>query len=353
MPEEMMDDDFGAAFVDAMQEDDGVQEPPAEAAPEDPTVDEPAPAEGDPASGDQAPADDQPAELPPANADDPAPADVPPADAAPDDDIEQLKTKAHGYDSMFGRLDQVRRENDQLKQRLAQLEQATRQQSQISQPQQQAQPQPAAQIPEEIREEVGEFQRQYPQFANLVTDQGQEGQSLRKLLTEYGPEVAAIQADSVVTRHQLQQQVQQVQQSVQQDRASQLVEQKRSEVLGNHPELAAVADIGPDGSLYARQGKEQELQGYLQGVDSWIRSLPYGEAEGWMRVQQQGSPAEVHQLLTAYHNRSNQQPAPRQDPNRSARAAAAGAVPSRRGSLPRSDPDENDFSGAFSAALAE
>ena len=355
MPEEQMDD-FSAAFADALQKYDGAdQTPPADAAPEDPAfVNDPVPAEDDPTT-DQDPADVPPADQNQTPTDDPspAPADVPPADAAPDDDIEQLKTKAHGYDSMFGRLDQVRRENDQLKQRLAQLEQAARQ-PQAPQPRQQHQaPQPQAQIPEEIREEVSEFQRQYPQFANLVTDQGQVGQSLRKLISEYGPEVAAIQADSFVTRHQLQQQVQQVQQAVQQDRAAQLVEQKRAVLLGNHPELAAVADVGPDGRLYARQGKEKDLQGYLQGVDTWIRSLPYGEAENWMRIQQQGSPAEVHQLLSAYHNRSSQQQAPRPDPNRSARAAAAGAVPSRRGSMPKSEPDENDFSGAFSAALAE
>lgn len=361
MPEEMMDDDFGSAFADALKgyEDPGDQDPPAEAAPE--TPDEPAddPAQGDPAEGEAAQAD--PTDHPdPQTGDDPAPSDTaddPPAPAAPDDDIEQLKTKAHGYDSMFGRLDQVRRENDQLKQRLAQLEQMAGgqqepQQAQSGQPQSFA-PQ-AAQIPEEIREEVQEFQRQYPHFAELVSDQGQVGQSLRKLLADYGPEVAAIQADSVVTRNQLQQQVQQVQQTFEQDRAQQLVEQKRSALLGNHPELAAVADIGADGRLYARQGKEQDLQGYLQGVDTWIRSLPYGEAENWMRIQREGSPAEVSQLLSAYHKQTqSQQPAAQHDPKRSAKAAAAGAVPSRRASLPKAEPAPDDFSGAFAAALAE
>jgi hypothetical protein len=368
MPQEL-DDDFGSAFTEALMEpgdDPQHDDPPADAAPAgDVPADDPGsndPADSDPAQVDDPAPDDAPDQnqnSDPSQDAHPADSATPPADAAPaGDDVEALRTKAHGYDSMFGRLNQVRQENDQLRQRLAQLEQSFQHPSQAA-PQQQPQPQPQAsqqaQIPEEIQEEVQAFQTRYPQFANMVTDGGEIGKSLRTLLESYGPEVAALKAENLHVQTEMQQNLNQVQQTVQQSRMEQQAEQKRTLVLGNNPELAAIADIGRDGRLYPIQGKEQDLQSYLQGVDQWVRSLPYGEAENWMRIQQSGSPAEVNQLLGAYRNsKSSQPPRPGQDSSRQAKAAAAGAVPTRRGpQLPASEPDPDDFSGAFAAALAE
>lgn len=296
--------------------------------PAEPTGDEPAPdSDEDPGQGDP---------------DAPAGSDAPDGEAGID--LEELKKRAHGYDSMLGRLEQERNKVKSLEQQLASMQQPPAQQSPA--PAQDEGSAPSAtlsDIPEDIREDVEAFQKSYPGYARMITDGGEVGKSLRHLLMDYGPEVAAIQARSVDLENRLMGSLQNVQQQT--ARVQALSHQER--ILSDNNDLAQVAEIGDNGQFRPMPGKEQQFREFFTGLNEWVQSRPYAEATRWLDIQKQGTPAQVGELLNAYRTYRTSSRASASHGDRLDKARAAGTVPSRTPSIPAGEPDPDDFEGNF------
>lgn len=328
---------------------------PAEHQPEDKDADNPASTDGGETV--QEPDKDQSHDQPRGQEDPGAAGDDGPGDGQQQDtgtDLEELKRRAHGYDSMLGRLEQERSRVRSLEQQLEALKR--QQQTMQQQPGPGTQPardqQAKADIPEDLREDVESFKAKFPSYAAMIEDSGDVGGHLRSLLADYGPEVAAIQARTFDLENRLTGSLQQVQQQATTSMA--VAHQER--ILADNADLAEVASVGTDGSLRPAPGREQQFQEYFVGLENWIASRPYAEATRWMRIKESGTSAQVSELLKQYRE-SKQQPA--QQPSdhqssaaRQARARAAGTVPTRTVSVPKnSQPGPDDFDTTFGQLL--
>lgn len=314
------------------------------------------------------------------------------ADGATDAELEALKKQAHGYDSMKGRLDreqeELRRKAEQYEQVKAELrrtqeerrrmdEELARMQGARPAPQQEghgarqnqpgqpghqgqtAAPLPMAEIPEEIKEEADAFAKDYPDLTPLLRYPGREGEKLRKLLSEYGPDVAAIHGQAVMAQYQLAQserkmseRLSQAEMAAQQARqeALQQIEQDRktkhyAEIGSRHPEVQWIAD----------PNRKQDYAAFRKQLDDWVMDRPYREAQHIQHVLAQGTAPEVVALLDTF--KQSLKPAQAANGNgaedRARLAQAAAAVPTRPG-VPKpgnAPPPRDDFSAAWQEAV--
>jgi hypothetical protein len=266
-----------------------------------------------------------------------------PSEDSSREDLEELKKRAHGYDSMLGRLEQERARARALEQQLAALQQ---QRPTHSMDEGSAPAGEVADLPEEIREDVEAFQKNYPGYARMIADGGETGKSLRHLLTDYGPEVAAIQARSLELESKLTGSLESIQQQT--ARAQALSHQER--ILSDNTDLAEVATIDANGQLSPLPDRELQFQEFFTGLNEWVATRPYAEATRWLEYQQNGTPAQVGELLRnyrTYRTSAHDPTSQAASPARADKARAAGTVPSRSPSVPTKDPDPDDFEGNF------
>lgn len=288
-------------------------------------------------------------------------------------ELSELQRKARGYDSMLGRLQKEQRERQALEQRLAKLE--GRSPDQSSAPGQQSSPEQnqegtqaaKADIPAELKDDLAEFQAKYADFASMIEENSDRGQTLRNLLSEYGPDMAAVKAESIMVQERLNQQEQ---------------AKKEQEVQGYWQRIASDhQDVAQAFQLHFTQVDSTPVQEFSQALNEWIESKPKREADrlieirdgqdadaavqlisefkretGWGQSGWQGheeppaAPADPPQQ-NAVQDPNQQQASPSSPGGPQSDPDAAAAVPSRPSPPPVSRPSKDDFDGAWEEAV--
>lgn len=248
--------------------------------------------------------------------------------ASPAADLEELTRKAHGYDSMLGRLEAERAQRKALEAQLAQMRAPA--------------PQPAApasvEVPESIRAEMEELRQRDPRFAALALEDSAEGRRIRKGLEEYGVEYAADRADTVLLRREVDARLNAVQESAQSVSRESAMQAFYSAVGSRHADWVALA---------TDPARASEHERYMAGVRAWAEGLSYSEGARMFQIIDRGTPAEVSWLLDRYKEFTT---AGGSAPARSG-AEDARAVPSRPGQPPSARrASKDDFDAGWDEA---
>ena len=314
---DIMDDGgFGSAFEDdaPVADDPSDGDAPAQTADADN-------AEGQPAAA----TNDEFSEEDSADADAPAP------NQAPQEGDDELRKKAHGYDSMLGRLQKEREERKRLEERLAQLEQAATRPASA----QQQKPTTTAAIPDEIKEDFEELSKENPRIAALLAEDTPDAKRLRSALAEYGREYVEEKAEMLLTRRELEAKIATVESHQRLTAQEQAQRAFFSEIGSKHPDFVAIYGT-------------PEHQTYMAGVTQWAEDKPYSEAVKLFNVIENGTPAQIVALLDQYKSETQQGGQPvRQQPQRDPRAAAAAAVPARPSPMPRESGPKDSFDAGW------
>ena len=252
----------------------------------------------------------------------------------PEASQEEDETQKDNYKSLLGRHQRLQEELRLLKER---------QQIEASRPQQPPQRQQEfekAEIPEELKDDVEAFKKQYPEYSALIELKGREGDRIRGVLSEFGASMAAMQADTLVTRLELARSKQEVTQRV----SHQAAISHEQQIYAAHPDFAAL-----------EPSKKRE---FLEGIRGWIEEMPFREAQHWDRVFSEGSTQDTIQLFnefkrsryTTTQNNSKQQitNASRQQKIEDGLAVPSSARGARTGQSRPSEPDE--YTSGFLAA---
>ncbi len=305
LSEEQADNEFAAAFAE-----DDVQ--PAGA---------PAPtASGDDESGDDA-FDDAP-EKPGTQEGEQS---VAQSAGKPAVEQDELTRKAHGYDSMLGRLQAEQRKRQELEELLAKREAVPQQAAKVE-------------VPDDMKTELEELTKRDPQLAAIVLEDSKDGEKLRKGLEEYGVDYAEERADTIRLRREVHQKVSSVEAITQTAARDAQVNAFYSAVSVKHPDWVSVT---------TDPARRSEYDAYMANVRSWAESLPYADGANAFRIMEKGTPAEVTDLLDRYKAAKQGGGTSRKGPS----ADDALAVPSRSGPPPsRKIAPKDDFDAAFDEA---
>ena len=246
-------------------------------------------------------------------------------------DMSELEKKAHGYDSMMGRLQAEQRKRQELEARLAALESAPEQKP--------AAPEPTpVTVPDELKEDVAALQKRDPQLAAIVLEDSPEGKKLRKALEEYGVDYAEERASTIKLRRDLEVKLASIE-----AKTAGVVEQTATQAFyaqigAQHPEWVELA---------TNQSRAAEFNTFMDGVRSWAEGKPFREGQRLFKVIEAGTPGEINQLLSQY--KTEQVKPPQQKPKGD--AAAAMAIPTRSGTPPTKPlAPKDDFDAAFREA---
>ena len=211
----------------------------------------------------------------------PAPQDVPPDEGKPADQLEDKGedkgTDDQRYNSMMGRLKAAQQENSRMKSEFADMQARIRDlQSQLAAKQEP----PAQPVPVEGTEGLPDEVRA------LVQERSSDGEKMRRVLEEYGPEHMSVLAQAVLARREMQ------------NDAAQMRKQFAGDVRERHE--MALAETFPefaDAILGRDAAKTAELQ---DGIQAWIGQLPYAEGAEMQRILGNGTTYEVSGMLAKY-----------------------------------------------------
>lgn len=271
---------------------------------------------------------------------------------------EELERKRQDYEKIMAELQATQEESRKLDEDLAQVRQ-----NRAVQPASKAAPaEPAAslpmvEIPDELKDEARDFEREYPDLAHLLRYPGKEGETLRKLLAEYGPDVAATHGNTVMAMYRLTQAEADVRQKIEQlGQHTQQQQQEMQTRLENERRQAHYTQIYeavPEyGAIAEDPSRRAELEQFHAALSDWVDSRPYREASRMLEILRQGDAPAVINVLKAFQ--AEQSTGRTEAPNAARRAAAqaAAAVPSRVPRPPtRGRPDPNDAHAAYREAF--
>lgn len=191
--------------------------------------------------------------------------------------LEEKGADDQRYNSMMGRLKASQQENSRLKSQFSDMENRIRElQNQLAARQEQ----PAQPVPVEGAEDLQDDVRA------LVQEQSSDGEKMRRVLEEYGPEHVSVLAQAVLARRETQNATAQMRQQFDVDAR----ERHNMALAEAHPEFAD-AILGRDAA------KSAELQ---NGILAWIGQLPYAEGAEMQRILGNGTTYEVSAMLAKY-----------------------------------------------------
>ncbi|BDQ36307.1 hypothetical protein SYK_06670 [Pseudodesulfovibrio nedwellii] len=249
--------------------------------------------------------------------------------------------KAHGYDSMFGRLEKERNEKAQLRDELEALR------SQPAAPPVAPDPAPAVpvqqaasdfEVPDELKDDLAAVEKEDPQLAALFKEDTTDGKRLRGVLEDYGSDMALIQASTVQTARDAAAQV-----SEQGEVINQTVQQSANEAHN----AAVYAAVDGYEDLATNPDRALESQQYHQDLRTWVGEQPYATATEKFAVIEKGTPAQVASLINEFNATRETQATPPVDEKTKAAANAALAVDSKPGPLPKSKGSKDDFDAGW------
>jgi len=255
------------------------------------------------------------------------------------DDLETLKKRAHSYDSLKGRHQQVQDENRALKEELARLKQAPA-------PEQMADDD----VPEDLREDLAVIAGLDPELAELVREQSADGERLRKSLAKFGPESTSAMADSLRTRRYVEGQRQV-------ERVAQVVEKQKThyaDLLSAVPSLSECAVVAQNAEghyqLFANPDREADFNAYFKGLGEWLDELPHKTAKAYGEiVWKTGGPREVADVLKEYDKARK----PREHVDRELADDLAPVRSRSRGPGGGTGDDPNSFESAFNRRVRQ
>lgn len=239
-----------------------------------------------------------------------------------------MEKKAHGYDSMLGRLEKERAEKKRLQEELKNLRAA--QVEKDSAPADPIQKKEVFDVPDELKSELLDVEREDPELAVLFSEDSTDGRRLRSVLQDYGKDVALIQAGAVATARELKEQNQAITQTV-----SQSAEQAHVAAI------CAAVDGYED--LITNPSRKEEKEAYHRELREYVEAQPYNIAAEKLAVIERGTPTQVASLLNEFNATRGSLQADRAK----ADADAALAVPSKPSPLPKSKGDKNDFDAGW------
>ncbi|OEU70159.1 MAG: hypothetical protein BA863_00935 [Desulfovibrio sp. S3730MH75] len=253
-----------------------------------------------------------------------------------DDSAElSLEKKAHGYDSMLGRLEKERTEKATLQTELETLraQQIVTPVEDLAPANQEQQEVGSFEIPEELQGDLDEIGKEDPQLVALFEEDSVEGKRLRAVLDDYGPDMAAIQAASLLAARQVGEQGQEIKSTVEKNETEAHVSQIYSEV--------------PDyKDMTTNPNRAQESVEYHKHLREWVSEQPYNVAANHFNAIEQGSPQEVAALLKEFNSAKGSASDPVSEKTRQD-ADAALAVQSKNTPLPKSKGSKDDFDAGF------
>lgn len=197
---------------------------------------------------------------------------------------EEFRNTQH-YKSMFGRIEKERLEKEALKEKLKGIEASQRQ---LTQQQQQRPVFEKAEIPEEIKEDIAEFKKQFPEYGDLIELKGKEGDRLRSLLTEYGANFASVQAENLVVRIE----AARAKQDLSRQMADQIAIGHEQQIYAAHPDFAEM-----DNTSKVK---------FFEDLSRWIEDQPGREYREWDRIFNSGSTKETIRLFEAFKQSRSQ-----------------------------------------------
>ncbi|MBI9113135.1 hypothetical protein [Maridesulfovibrio ferrireducens] len=262
----------------------------------------------------------------------------PDEDPAPDQDDSaelSLEKKAHGYDSMLGRLEKERAEKARIQQELESLraQQTVTHVEDLAPANQEQQKVGSFEIPEELQSDLDEIGKEDPQLVALFGEDSVDGKRLRQVLEDYGPDMAAIQAASLHTARQIGEQGKEIKATVEKTETDAHVSQIYSEV--------------PDyKDLTTNPNRAQESVEYHQNLREWVSGQPYNVAAKHFHAIEQGTPQEVAALLKEFNSAKGSASSSVSEKTRQD-ADAALAVKSKNTPLPKSKGSKDDFDAGW------
>lgn len=249
------------------------------------------------------------------------------APQATEDNVENSQK----YRSMMGRLDKEREANRLLKEQLQQ--QTERRLGHADD--YNASAYEKATIPDDIKEDVDAFKKQFPEYSEIIESKGRTGDRIRKLLSDYGAEVAAVQADNAV----LKQEIRSSKDAIAQQLGDYAGLSHEHQVYAAHPDFA---DMLPD-----QKGV------FFNEMEEWIDSLPRVKGNEMRRVFEEGSTKETIKLFADFKAHKKNKSQQNQTNLRRQQAINDGmAVPSSARGAHRTVPvfKPDDYSGGFADA---
>lgn len=245
---------------------------------------------------------------------------------------DEIRKKAHGYDSMLGRLNKSQQREKELE---AQIEALKAQYAQSVQSKEQVQT-PSEQKSVQLDDDMQEQMEFIPsELRSMFSEDSKDGKKLRTALEDYGADYASTMAQSIADHRAF--------------------EQMRTDNVRTAQENANKAHIDRVVSVFpeyeaALRGNAAEHALLVDSVDEFISTLPYKEGKRFSEIAEHGNAEEVIELLTALRNHKKGNPA--QVGEARARAASDGYAVPTRGTSSGYDTPSNDYDAAFDEAAA-
>lgn len=350
------DQDQAPAKEEIQDQADQPPEPDQKSSSPEPGPDQ-APADGDQSEKKEGGQEDPPAEPGPDQSDKGKKPEKSEPGKDKDPDLETLEKKAHGYESMLGRLERERDKNRRLMQELEQIKgQLDQRQGKDGKAPAKSGPEPIKDIPENLAEDLKVFSVEFPEYTDLIREDGPDGQRLRKGLEKYGPEWAAAAAEGVSARREVHAYKQQLEEEkAMEQQARKQAEAQEQERRSRDHFQTLFSEVPEYGELRSNPQRASELEAFHQNLFSWIEEKPYREAARMKQIVEDGDAYSVAEVLKKFQEETRPEsntegdPPPRRETQQA--AAQAAAVPSRSGSPPRGRPDPNDEGSAFREAF--
>ena len=173
-------------------------------------------------------------------------------------------------------------------------------------------------LPEDLAEDAKEFEQLYPRLAPLLRQPGPEGDRVRRVLRESGADIAALAAENVMLRQEIQ--------TVDTGVKARSRQEQQAQLTSRHPEVSGA--FAPEGSP-----ERQSADAFLAEVEAWIRGMPYGEAAPKMEALQRGTFEQAATLFDEFKQTTKPQNSGLDAETRK-RAQNAMGVDQKRGSKP-------------------
>lgn len=206
---------------------------------------------------------------------------------------EDVRKKAAEYELIIERLRAQQERNRQLEAQLnSDGEQAGARQPASGQDSRSMGPAKKVAIPEELQEDAREFQDQYPDFYAYLEEDSPAGKRMRDALRDYGPEQAALVAETRMLRDEIERTRREAE-----EKTSAITRKIQEEEVKRHFDV--VAEKHPEMG-WRSSDRHKEWVDFINNVRGWIETLPYREAQQAMQVAEKGTADQVIQLLDAY-----------------------------------------------------
>lgn len=239
---------------------------------------------------------------------------------------------ASAYKSLHGRVPTLQRENARLQR---ELREAQAKQAQPAQREERRAKE--AEIPASLADDMNEFSKEYPAFADLAREASPEGERVRKALEFEGPSQAARDAQII-----------QINRRMESENAARAEEAQRryyDAIFSAHPDVGDVF----------RSGDQTAIDTWRGQLMDWVSTLSYHYGRYVIDVLnlegergKGGKPEEVVDVLNKFKERDRQ--SAQKQPAQAAAKPKNLAVPGRHAPAPTSKPDPNDYDKAWEEA---